>query len=44
MSVAMDLVGGRRDSMYGGPTRLQPWERALSWFVSSYPLLGGIAA
>ncbi|UXX96162.1 hypothetical protein N7U49_38080 [Streptomyces sp. AD2-2] len=44
MSVAMDLAGGRRDSMYGGPTRLQPWERALSWFVSSYPLLGGIAA
>ncbi|WP_369190897.1 hypothetical protein [Streptomyces sp. R08] len=44
MSVAMDMAGGRRDSMYGGPTRLQPWERALSWFVSSYPLLGGIAA
>ncbi|MBK3564013.1 hypothetical protein [Streptomyces sp. MBT62] len=44
MSVAMDLAGGRRDSMYGGPTRLQPWERALSWFVSNYPLLGGIAA
>ncbi|WP_406452317.1 hypothetical protein OH768_10405 [Streptomyces sp. NBC_01622] len=44
MSVAMDLAGGRRDSMYGGPTRLHPWERALSWFVSNYPLLGGIAA
>jgi predicted metal-dependent peptidase len=44
MSVAMDLAGGRRDSMYGGPTRLRPWERALSWFVSNYPLLGGIAA
>jgi predicted metal-dependent peptidase len=44
MSVAMDLAGGRRDSMYGGPTRLRPWERALSWFVSTYPLLGGIAA
>ncbi|MET7912597.1 hypothetical protein ABZU45_22300 [Streptomyces avermitilis] len=44
MSTAMDLAGGRRDSMTGGPTRLQPWERALSWFVSSYPLLGGIAA
>ncbi|MGW7042096.1 vWA domain-containing protein [Streptomyces avermitilis] len=44
MSTAMDMAGGRRDSMTGGPTRLQPWERALSWFVSSYPLLGGIAA
>ncbi|MET7848290.1 hypothetical protein AB0D78_11525 [Streptomyces avermitilis] len=44
MSTAMDMAGGRRDAMTGGPTRLQPWERALSWFVSSYPLLGGIAA
>ncbi|MGX5186625.1 vWA domain-containing protein [Streptomyces avermitilis] len=44
MSTAMDMAGGRRDSMTGGPTRLHPWERALSWFVSSYPLLGGIAA
>lgn len=44
MSTAMDMAGGRRESMYGGPTRLRPWERALSWFVSSYPLLGGIAA
>jgi predicted metal-dependent peptidase len=44
MSTALDLAGGRRDSMTGEPTRLRPWERALSWFVSSYPLLGGIAA
>ncbi|MER5878545.1 hypothetical protein ABT119_21835 [Streptomyces sp. NPDC001910] len=44
MATAMDLAGGRRDSMRGGPTRLQPWERALSWFISSYPLLGGVAA
>ncbi|WP_328500920.1 hypothetical protein OG828_10290 [Streptomyces sp. NBC_00457] len=44
VATAMDVAGGRRDSMRGGPTRLQPWERALSWFVSSYPLLGGIAA
>ncbi|MFD9093481.1 hypothetical protein [Streptomyces collinus] len=44
MATAMDLAGGRRDPMTGGPTRLRPWERALSWFVSSYPLLGGIAA
>ncbi|MFD5649099.1 hypothetical protein [Streptomyces sp. NPDC127039] len=44
MSTALDLAGGRRDAMLGGPTRLQPWQRALSWFVSSYPLLGGIAS
>ncbi|WP_217239108.1 hypothetical protein [Streptomyces sp. AC555_RSS877] len=44
MSTALDLAGGRRDAMTGSPTRLRPWERALSWFVSSYPLLGGIAA
>ncbi|WP_369250282.1 hypothetical protein [Streptomyces sp. R41] len=44
MATAMDMAGGRRASMRGGPTRLQPWEKALSWFISSYPLLGGIAA
>ncbi|MEU0036217.1 hypothetical protein [Streptomyces sp. NPDC006333] len=44
VATAMDVAGGRRSSMRGGPTRLQPWERALSWFISSYPLLGGIAA
>ncbi|MFD8539382.1 vWA domain-containing protein [Streptomyces rubrogriseus] len=44
MSTALDLAGGRRDAMLGGPTRLQPWQQALSWFVSSYPLLGGIAS
>ncbi len=44
MSTALDLAGGRRDDMLGGPTRLHPWQQALSWFVSSYPLLGGIAA
>ncbi|WP_404189059.1 vWA domain-containing protein [Streptomyces tauricus] len=44
VSAAMDMAGGRRESMRGGITPRQPWERALSWFVSSYPLLGGIAA
>ncbi|MFE5036648.1 hypothetical protein [Streptomyces sp. NPDC056683] len=44
MSRAMDLAGGRRTSMSGPPTPLRPWEQALRWFVSSYPLLGGIAA
>ncbi|PAZ09960.1 hypothetical protein CLM62_43780 [Streptomyces sp. SA15] len=44
MSAAMDMAGGRRDSLDDDPVRKRPWERALSWFISSYPLLGGIAA
>ncbi|MFV0132727.1 DUF2201 family putative metallopeptidase [Streptomyces sp. HMX87] len=44
VSAAMDVAGGRRDSMDGEGAVRRPWERALSWFVSSYPLLGGIAA
>ncbi|MFF3888562.1 hypothetical protein [Streptomyces sp. NPDC001914] len=44
MAAAMDVAGGRRTSMSDGPTPLRPWERALNWFVSSYPLLGGLAA
>jgi predicted metal-dependent peptidase len=44
VSAAMDMAGGRRDSLTGQIAELRPWQRALSWFVSSYPLLGGIAA
>ncbi|MFE0516329.1 hypothetical protein [Streptomyces sp. NPDC058964] len=44
MATAMELAGGRRDSMSGAATPVHPWEKALRWFVSSYPLLGGIAA
>ncbi|MEV3860880.1 hypothetical protein AB0J38_42050 [Streptomyces sp. NPDC050095] len=44
MSAAMDVAGGRRDELTGERVPLRPWERALGWFVSSYPLLGGIAA
>ncbi|GAA5210353.1 vWA domain-containing protein [Streptomyces thinghirensis] len=44
VSTALDMAGGRRDSMDGEAPRLRPWEEALSWFVSSYPLLGGIAS
>ncbi|MGW6688138.1 vWA domain-containing protein [Streptomyces sp. NPDC054961] len=38
VSATMDLAAGREGH------RPQPWERALNWFVSSYPLLGGLAA
>ncbi|WP_055717689.1 DUF2201 family putative metallopeptidase [Streptomyces torulosus] len=44
MSAAMDMAGGRRDSLDGEAVRKRPWEEALSWFISSYPLLGGIAS
>ncbi|MGW9027762.1 vWA domain-containing protein [Streptomyces sp. NPDC055722] len=44
VSAAMDMAGGRRESLDGEATRPRPWEQALSWFISSYPLLGGVAA
>ncbi|QNP69253.1 hypothetical protein IAG44_07245 [Streptomyces roseirectus] len=44
MSAAMDVAGGRRDTLTGEKEPLRPWQRALSWFISAYPLLGGIAA
>ncbi|MGW6909513.1 vWA domain-containing protein [Streptomyces sp. NPDC054940] len=44
VSTAMDLAGGRRDSMDGEPVKKRPWQWALEWFITSYPLLGGIAA
>ncbi|MFE6843338.1 hypothetical protein [Streptomyces sp. NPDC057686] len=44
VSAAMDVAGGRRDRTTGERVRRHPWDRALNWFVSSYPLLGGLAA
>ncbi|MDN0198426.1 hypothetical protein [Streptomyces sp. S.PNR 29] len=44
VSAAVDMAGGRRDSLDSEAPTLRPWEQARSWFVSSYPLLGGIAA
>lgn len=44
VSAAMDMAGGRRDSLTGEVAPQRPWQQALSWFISSYPLLGGIAA
>ncbi|MEU4878215.1 hypothetical protein [Streptomyces sp. NPDC021608] len=44
VSAAMDMAGGRRESLNGAAPDRRPWERALSWFVSSYPLLGALAA
>ncbi|SEE42146.1 Predicted metal-dependent peptidase [Streptomyces sp. 2131.1] len=44
VSAAMDVAGGRRDRVTGELAPQRPWDRALNWFVSSYPLLGGLAA
>ncbi|MFI5808335.1 hypothetical protein [Streptomyces sp. NPDC051561] len=44
VSATMDVAGGRRDATTGERVPRHPWELALNWFVSSYPLLGGIAA
>nr|WP_223243891.1 hypothetical protein [Streptomyces sp. CBMA156] len=44
VSAAMDRAGGRIDADTGERLPQRPWDRALNWFVSSYPLLGGIAA
>ena len=41
---AIDVAGGARRSMTD-PERHRPvWELARGWFLSSYPLLGGLAA
>ncbi|MBM9617300.1 DUF2201 family putative metallopeptidase [Streptomyces zhihengii] len=44
VSASMDVAGGRRDRTTGERLPQRPWERARDWFVSSYPLLGGLAA
>ena len=44
VTAAVDVAGGGRESMSHGARRKKPWELAMSWFVASYPLLGGIAS
>ncbi|RFU85802.1 hypothetical protein DY218_15475 [Streptomyces triticagri] len=44
MSEAMDVAGGLRESVGAEAAPRHPWGQALNWFVSSYPLLGGIAS
>ena len=41
-TAAIDLAGGVLPS--GDRPARTPWDRARGWFVSSYPLLGGLAA
>lgn len=44
LAAAIELAGGRRSSLGGDPGYVSDWDAALSWFVSSYPLLGALAA
>ena len=46
VGAAVDVAGGAAESLtteYGPNTKSQ-WRQALGWFVSSYPLLGALAA
>jgi predicted metal-dependent peptidase len=44
-AAAVSVTGGQREKLDGpsNPPKT-PWRAALDWFVTSYPLLGGIAA
>ncbi|TWP50911.1 hypothetical protein FKR81_17675 [Lentzea tibetensis] len=41
---AVDVAGGARSSMSDARPVRDKWDLALSWFVSSYPLLGALAS
>jgi predicted metal-dependent peptidase len=41
---AVEVAGGARTSVASPGGRRPPWELARGWFVSSYPLLGGLAS
>jgi predicted metal-dependent peptidase len=46
VGAAVDVAGGAAESLTGenGRTTKTEWRQALGWFVSSYPLLGALAA
>ncbi|HWO64372.1 MAG TPA: hypothetical protein VNO31_30495 [Umezawaea sp.] len=44
MTAAVDVAGGARPSVDAERAARGPWELALSWFISSYPLLGALAS
>lgn len=43
-TAAVDVAGGARTSLSDSRSRVDVWDSALGWFVSSYPLLGAMAA
>jgi hypothetical protein len=44
VGAAVDIAGGVAGSLAGEGGRKTPWRQALNWFISSYPLLGALAA
>jgi predicted metal-dependent peptidase len=44
VGAAVDVAGGVAGSLAGESGRKTQWRQALGWFVSSYPLLGALAA
>jgi predicted metal-dependent peptidase len=44
ITAAVEVAAGARPSMDHGSRPRKAWDLALGWFVSSYPLLGSIAA
>jgi predicted metal-dependent peptidase len=44
VGAAVDMAGGVAESLSGESGRKTRWRQALGWFISSYPLLGGLAA
>ena len=44
VGAAVDIAGGVAETLTGEGSRKTQWRRALSWFISSYPLLGALAA
>ncbi|AEV82868.1 hypothetical protein ACWT_1849 [Actinoplanes sp. SE50] len=43
-TAAVDVAGGARGSLTGPAAPKAAWDRAMSWFTGSFPLLGGVAA
>ncbi|MEU4161407.1 hypothetical protein [Actinoplanes sp. NPDC026670] len=43
-TAGVEVAGGAREAVTDGPLKRSPWELAMSWFIGSYPLLGGVAA
>jgi predicted metal-dependent peptidase len=44
VGAAVDIAGGVAESLSGEGGRKTRWRQALGWFISSYPLLGALAA
>jgi len=43
-TAAIDVAGGARTSLTDPAPRRSVWDQAKTWFVSSFPLLGGLAS